>query len=120
MKNISVLVFEMNIRCLAGLLSAYTFTEDAFLIRKAVELADRLFPAFETPSGIPRTSVNLKTCSALQIRSYNADKLRGDAHSPQWTQRNSVLADVGSLQLEFTYLTMLTNHSKYQDTVQLP
>src|SRR5690242_7832760 len=60
-QDISVLVFEMNIRCLGGLLSAYMMTEDHFFLEKAQDLGNRLLPAFETPTGLPRTSVNLKT-----------------------------------------------------------
>ncbi|CAH8655376.1 unnamed protein product [Heterobilharzia americana] len=60
-KPSTVSVFEFNIRYLGGLLSAYTFTQRPILLKKAVELAQRLLPAFETPSGIPMSLVNLKT-----------------------------------------------------------
>lgn len=43
--------FEITIRVLGGLLSAYHLSgEDAMYLRKAVELADRLLPVFDTVS----------------------------------------------------------------------
>lgn len=79
--NVSVSVFETNIRILGGLLSAHMIAADSslemygrvpggsttalksydgFLLRLAVDLADRLVPAFNTPTGIPYGSINLK------------------------------------------------------------
>ncbi|CEQ42240.1 SPOSA6832_04020 [Sporobolomyces salmonicolor] len=53
--------FEITIRVLGGLLSAYHLSgeTDTMLLDKAVDLADRLLPAFETPSGLPTSFVNL-------------------------------------------------------------
>jgi len=38
---------------------------------------------------------------------------RGAAHSPKWSGGSSVLADVGSLQLEFAALSRLAKDEKY-------
>src|SRR5262245_14750204 len=59
--DITVSVFETNIRCLGGLLAAYDYTRDPFLLAQAEELARRLQPAFETNTGLPRGAVNLRT-----------------------------------------------------------
>ncbi|KAA3678837.1 mannosyl-oligosaccharide alpha-1,2-mannosidase [Paragonimus westermani] len=56
-----VSVFEFTIRHLGGLLTAYTFTLDKVFLDKAVELAQRLLPAFNTQTGIPMSLINLKT-----------------------------------------------------------
>jgi ER degradation enhancer, mannosidase alpha-like 2 len=63
-------VFELTIRALGGLLSTHVLLQrnaslvpgyDGSLLRLGVELADRLLPAFDTPSGIPLSWVNLRT-----------------------------------------------------------
>lgn len=64
-RNVSV--FETNIRMVGGLLSAHIFAEErnsrravnssspygGELLEMAKDLADRLLPAFDTPTGIP-------------------------------------------------------------------
>jgi ER degradation enhancer, mannosidase alpha-like 2 len=68
-----VSVFETSIRILGGLLSAHFMYEeeivaidedvdayDGGLLRLAVDLGERLLPAFATPTGIPYGTVNLK------------------------------------------------------------
>ena len=56
-----VSVFETSIRLVGGLLSAHHACGEPFLLAKAAELADRLLPAFDTPTGMPCRLVNLKT-----------------------------------------------------------
>jgi hypothetical protein len=46
-----VSVFETNIRYVGGLLTVYSFTGDEIFKEKAAHIADRLLPAFNTPSG---------------------------------------------------------------------
>ena len=47
---------------LGGLLSAYHLTDgDPIYLKHAVDLADRLLPAFDTISGLPLSMVNLAT-----------------------------------------------------------
>ena len=50
--------FETIIRYLGGLLSAYALTKDALLLARADELAEKLEPVFNTPSGLPLFGVN--------------------------------------------------------------
>ena len=70
-RDVSVSVFETNIRILGGLLSAHQIAlslrhahnisyDGEFLLDKAVDLADRLLPAFDTKTGIPYHVVNLR------------------------------------------------------------
>ncbi|KAI4186922.1 MAG: hypothetical protein L6R41_003152 [Letrouitia leprolyta] len=107
--------FETTIRMLGGFLSAHylsiTFPELAPLadddqgapgedlyLEKATDLADRLLGAFDSPSGVPYASVNLKTIKGVPS---HAD---GGASST---------AEATSLQLEFKYLAMLTGEKDY-------
>jgi len=67
-KNVSTSVFETNIRIIGGLLSAHLLAEDkgimpdykGELLPLIKDLADRLLPAFDTPTCIPFGSINLK------------------------------------------------------------
>ncbi|CAL8076213.1 unnamed protein product [Calicophoron daubneyi] len=98
-KYTKVSLFEFNIRVLGGLLSAYSLTMDEIFLQKAVELADRLLPAFKTSTGIPMSLVNLLT---------------GDRINYNWMSGGcSSLADVGTLHMEFTYLSELTGNAVY-------
>jgi len=78
-KDISVKVFEITIRELGGLLSAYEMTGDARLLHLADDLGTRLLPAFNTPTGMPYMYVNLRTGKKraardrIPPRSENAD-----------------------------------------------
>lgn len=70
--DINVSVFETNIRVIGGLLSAHLLAPRAGvtveegwpcqgpLLRLAVDVAERLLPAFETPTGMPYGTVNLR------------------------------------------------------------
>jgi len=64
----SVLVFEIVIRHVGGLLSAYQWTCDAGLLERAEQLMLRMMPAFDTPTGIPLTHINLATGGACGHR----------------------------------------------------
>jgi mannosyl-oligosaccharide alpha-1,2-mannosidase len=97
-----VSVFEITIRCLGGLLTAYEMTNDKWFLRTATELADRLIPAFDTQIGIPRSLVNLKT---------------SETGSHGWS-RDSILSEFGTLQLEFTSLSLHTKNPIYRQKVE--
>ncbi|MEP0265477.1 glycoside hydrolase family 47 protein [Dokdonia sp.] len=60
-QDIYVQVFEVNIRILGGLLAIYDDTKNKEILEKAIDFGDRLLPAFDSPTGIPYHSVNLKT-----------------------------------------------------------
>lgn len=110
----NVSVFETNIRVLGGLLSAHGLLTDAAdsanfdrqrhypdyndgLLRLAVDLADRLLPAFNTPTGIPFGALNLV--------------------SGVWPDETTVAstAAAGGLLLEMGVLSSFTGKLKYYD-----
>ncbi|KAJ7406669.1 Mannosyl-oligosaccharide 1,2-alpha-mannosidase IC [Willisornis vidua] len=52
-------LFEVNIRYIGGLLATYYLTGEEVFKSKALELGEKLLPAFNTPTGIPRGVINL-------------------------------------------------------------
>ena len=60
-KDIFVKTFEINIRVLGGLLSMYDLSGNEKILDKARDLADRMMPAFDSPTGLPWYYVNLRT-----------------------------------------------------------
>ncbi|KAL5053500.1 hypothetical protein RYX36_034182 [Vicia faba] len=85
-KDYDAIVFETTIRVVGGLLSTYDLSGDKIFLDKARDIADRLLPAWNTPSGIPYNIINLS---------------HGRAHNPGWIGGSSILADSGTEQLEF-------------------
>lgn len=63
-KNIDAKIFEVNIRILGGLLAMYELSENSLVLDKAKDFADRMLPAFDTKTGIPKYWVNLRTGEA--------------------------------------------------------
>ncbi|PLX02691.1 MAG: glycoside hydrolase family 47 [Marinilabiliales bacterium] len=59
--DIDAKIFEVNIRILGGLLSMYELSGKEEILAKAKDFADRMLPAFDTKTGIPKYWVNLKT-----------------------------------------------------------
>lgn len=113
-QNQEVNTFETTIRMLGGLLSAHYLTtafpdmapmnategalnEDLYL-EKATDLADRLIGAYDSQSGIPFASVNMKTGKGAMSHQDNGA---------------SSTAEAGSLQLEMKYLSKLTGETSY-------
>ena len=80
-------------------------TDAAMFIAKADELAERLLPAFNTPSGIPLREVNLAT---------------GEAWPDTDNMNFSSLAEATTVQLEFKYLAHVTGKKKYWDAAEQP
>lgn len=60
-KDVFVQVFEVNIRILGGMLAIYDLSKNPQILEKAIDFGDRILPAFDSPTGIPYHSVNLKT-----------------------------------------------------------
>ncbi|KAK9830164.1 hypothetical protein WJX72_010087 [[Myrmecia] bisecta] len=98
-------VFELTIRALGGLLSTHILLErdaslvpgyDNSLLRLAEDLGNRLMPAFDTPSGIPLSWVNLR--KGVPVRET----------------RVTCTACAGTLLLEFGVLSRLTGNPKYE------
>ncbi|KAI8899510.1 glycoside hydrolase, partial [Globomyces pollinis-pini] len=86
--------FEITIRVLGGLLSAYELDPDFRYIDKAVDLANRLLKAFQS-NGLPSMWFNLRT--------------------GQSTSSSGLLASIGTIQLEMQYLSDITGNPVYQE-----
>ncbi|XP_068755290.1 mannosyl-oligosaccharide 1,2-alpha-mannosidase IB-like [Montipora capricornis] len=98
-----VSVFETTIRFLGGLLSAYAFSGDEVFKVKAKEVGDKLLPAFNTPTGIPWAMVNFAS---------------GSGHNWGWASGGcSILAELGTMHLEFVYLSKITGNQIYAQKV---
>lgn len=98
-----VSVFETTIRNLGGLLSAYDLSNDPVFLEKADDLGSRLLRSIG-PSGIPfgRTVLNHED---------------GKSYNQGWLGNNAVLAELGTIQLEFRYLSAATGKNEYATTV---
>nr|XP_010936128.1 alpha-mannosidase I MNS4 isoform X1 [Elaeis guineensis]XP_029123996.1 alpha-mannosidase I MNS4 isoform X1 [Elaeis guineensis] len=107
----TVSVFETTIRVLGGLLSAHLMASDYAtglkiqsyddqLLHLAVDLATRLLPAFDTPTGIPFGSVNL-----VRGVDENESKITSTAGG-------------GTLTLEFGVLSHLTNNPIFEQVTK--
>ena len=99
--------FETTIRILGGLLSAYEFSCDLYacdqgLLDKAKDIGDRLSKAFNTPTGLPYATINLQS---------------GRGSTPGWTGGSAILAEVGTIQLEFAALSRYTKDKQYDERV---
>ncbi|XP_073166665.1 mannosyl-oligosaccharide 1,2-alpha-mannosidase IB isoform X1 [Lepidochelys kempii] len=101
--NSEVSVFEVNIRFIGGLLAAYYLSGQEVFKLKAVQLAGKLLPAFNTPTGIPWAMVNLKS---------------GVGRNWGWASAgSSILAEFGTLHMEFVHLSYLTGDPVYYNKV---
>lgn len=97
-KDISVSNFEITIRILGGLLSAYQSSGDARLLALADDLGARLLPAFKSKTGMPYRFVNLRTGA-----------VDGVVSNP---------AEIGTLVLEWGTLSKLTKKPQYLDVAK--
>ena len=97
--DITVKNFEITIRTLGGLLSAYQLDGDPRFLALAQELGDRLLPVFNSPTGMPYTFVNLKTGA-----------VSGPVSNP---------AEIGTLLLEFGTLSKLTGQKRYYNKAKI-
>lgn len=93
-----VQLFETIIRYVGGLLSAYDLSHNPVFVERAVALADRLLPAFNSSTGIPYQYIDITTGTPIK-------------GGP------SVLAEIGTVQLEFFRLSDITGDQKYRQAV---
>ena len=94
---------QTTIRVLGGLLSAYHLSEDDLFLKKAIDLADRIMPAFDTGSALPLTLVNLGQRKGVK---------------DPWNPNLVSTAEVSTLQLEFKYLSELTENETYWEKAE--
>ena len=97
-------VFETTIRYLGGFLAAYDLSGGKYpqLLAKAREMGEMLYVAFDTPNRMPITRWNFKAA---------ADGMRQEAHA------SMLVAELGSLTLEFTRLSQVTEDPRYYDAI---
>ncbi|XP_048105946.1 LOW QUALITY PROTEIN: mannosyl-oligosaccharide 1,2-alpha-mannosidase IA-like [Alosa alosa] len=101
--NTEISVFEVNIRFVGGLLSAYYLSGKEVFRQKAVELGEKLLPAFKTPTGIPWALLNMKS---------------GIGRNWPWASGgSSILAEYGTLHLEFMHLSKLSGNPAFAEKV---
>ncbi len=96
--DFDVQIFEINIRLLGGLLTAYQMDGNKRFLELATDLADRLLPAFDSPTGMPYVRVNLRT-----------GEVRQRVNNP---------AEIGTLMLEMGTLSKLTGNPLYYETAK--
>ncbi|KAI0552536.1 glycoside hydrolase [Xylaria curta] len=98
-------VFETTIRYLGGFLAAYELSDKQYpsLLNKSTEVANLLMTAFDTPNRMPIPRFNWR------------DYVQG---KPQRAPSMVLLAEIGSLSLEFTKMSQLTGNLEYYDAVQ--
>lgn len=97
-------LFEVTIRYLGGLIAAYDVSDKKYrvLLDKAVELGEVLYSAFDTPNRMPETYYYWKPALAS---------------NPHRASNRVVMAELGTLSLEFTRLAQLTGEPKYYDAI---
>ena len=93
-----VQVFEITIRLLAGLITAYELDGNKKFLTLAQDLANRLMPAFNSKTGMPYRYVHLQT-----------GKTRDGINNP---------AEIGTLMMEFGKLSKLTGNNKYYNAAK--
>jgi mannosyl-oligosaccharide alpha-1,2-mannosidase len=98
-------VFETTIRYLGGFLSAYDLSDGKYpiLLQKAKELGNMLYKAFDTPNRMPITRWKFR--EAAEGREQDAPA-------------SVLVAEIGSLTVEFTRLSQLTGDPRFYDAVQ--
>ena len=91
-------LFEINIRLLGGFLSAYALTGDELFRDKARLMGELMLPAFNTETGLPSGRINL---------------------AKKWgSASGSVLAEWGTLSLEFNQLARVTNSETFSQPIK--
>jgi mannosidase alpha-like ER degradation enhancer 2 len=93
--DMEVQAFEIVIRLLGGLLSAYEMDGDERFLLLAEDLGSRLLPIYDTRTGIPKRYVNLRTGAT-----------RDSINNP---------AEIGTALLEFGTLSRHTGNREYYE-----
>lgn len=98
-------VFEVSIRYLGGLLGAWDVSghQHPILLEKAKQLGDFLYKAFNTENGVPVPYYDWQQPSTGKLPGEN----------------RVIIAQIGSLSMEFIRLSQVTGDTKYADAIQL-
>lgn len=95
--------FETTIRYLGGFLAAYDLSGDTRLLQKAREVGEMIYVAFDTPNRMPITRWD-----------FNNAAQGGEQEASEW----ALIAEIGSLCMEFTRLSLLTGEPKWFDATE--
>ena len=106
-------MFESTIRLLGGLLAAYDLTKASVYLDKANDIGSRMLPAFNTPSGYPQV---VHSFSYL-ISQASVNFHTGYATNPGWTGGKALLAEVGTVSIEYLYLAHATGNKNYKKKI---
>lgn len=101
-------LFEVTIRVLGGLLSANALTGDRVYLDKAVELGDRLLPAFKD-GHMPCTHIHIPTGNCMPGGSSTQYSTVARARNP----RSTTIGQAGTLLLEFRQLSAASGDARY-------
>ncbi|KAI7835449.1 hypothetical protein COHA_010654 [Chlorella ohadii] len=102
-RSTTISFFETVIRILGGLAAAADLSGDAALAAKAVDLADRLLPAFSSsPTGLINNVVSLPRVS------------------PDGGSGSVILAEMGTNVLEFATVSALAGDPKFREAAEKP
>ncbi|KAH8241374.1 hypothetical protein KR032_011539 [Drosophila birchii] len=94
-------IFELTSRMLGPMLTMYALTGDQLYMDKAIHIADKILPTFQTPTGIPMRFV-IPNNEQFRRRHFS-DVAR--------------ISEFGALHLEFFYLSEITGNPVYKDAV---
>lgn len=101
--HIEINAFETTIRYLGGFLAAYDLSGDQRLLQKAREVGDMLYVAFDTPNHMPITRWEMGRAASGQ-----------EQKAAEW----ALVAEIGSLCMEFTRLSLITGNPKWFDATE--
>lgn len=98
--HLPINVFETTIRYLGGLLGAYDVSNGEYpaLLEKAREVGNMLYGAFDTPNRMP----------VIRWSKIGMEAAAGD----------TLVAELGSMTLEFTRLSQLTGDQRYYEAIR--
>lgn len=101
----NVNIFELNIRVLGGLLSAYQMTGDEDYKIFAEYVASKIVQTFVEPSGVPYC-----------LASYGKKPSLGNN---KWTGGCSSTAEIGTLALELEYMGDISGNEQFKKPIRL-
>ncbi|MEO7048730.1 MAG: glycoside hydrolase family 47 protein, partial [Ferruginibacter sp.] len=91
-------IFEITIRQLGALITAYEMDGNKKFLELATDLANRMLPAFKTPTGMPYRYVHLQTGAVRDSINNHAE--------------------IGTLMMEFGKLSKLTDNAVYYNVAK--
>ncbi|KAI0022250.1 glycoside hydrolase family 47 protein [Xylariomycetidae sp. FL0641] len=101
--NWEINTYDAAVHYLGGLLAAYDLSGNQLLLRKAREVGDMLYKAFDNPQHMPIVHWDFN-------RAVNGD--------PQEAPEHALLAEIGSFCLEFTRLSLVTGDPRWYDAAE--